>query len=334
MQMFHSATLKLTAWYLGILMTISVIFSFSIYLINFHEVSIRLENLQNNLLQTQSISTPFASGDDDFRELQAEQAAAQMILSLIYINIIILVGGGLGSYFLARRTLKPIEQAHEAQSRFTSDASHELRTPLAAMKAEIEVSLRDAKIDPAEARELLESNLEEVNKLIALSEMLLSMSRLDYDRLENSPVDMQATLEEVLKPYTAMKKRFTVNARKKAQATGDKAAFAELMRILIENALKYSPEKSKIAIRIYERMGRIGFEITNVGTISQKDIDHVFERFYRGDQSRTKSSENGLGLGLALAKKIVEIHAGDIHVFTKNGKVTFTVSLPILRISR
>ena len=329
--MFHSATLKLTAWYLGILMVISILFSVSIYEINFHEVNVRLENLQHGLAVSRVQTAPggFINGND-LRHQQSDAAAQQMIISLVYLNAIILVGGGLGSYWLARRTLRPIEEAHEAQSRFTSDASHELRTPLAAMKAEIEVSLRGGSIDSTEARQLLESNLEEVNKLIALSEMLLNMSRLDYDRLEKKSIDMPALLDEVLKPFPA--KRFNITARKKAVAVGDKAAFAELMTILIENALKYSPEKSKIDIRIFERVGRFGFEIANKGTISEKDLGHVFERFYRGDISRTLSSENGYGLGLALAKRIVEIHAGDIHVATKGGRVTFTVYLPTLRI--
>jgi signal transduction histidine kinase len=330
--MFHSATLKLTAWYLGILMIISILFSAAIYEINFHEVNVRLENLQNGLSinRTLKVSTGVYINGNDLRQEESEAAAHQMILSLLYINAIIFVAGGLGSYWLARRTLRPIEEAHEAQSRFTSDASHELRTPLAAMKAEIEVSLRGGTISSGEARQLLESNLEEVNKLISLSEMLLNMSRLDYDRLDKKSIDMPALLDEVLKAFP--RKRFDVTARKKATAVGDKAALAELMTILIENAIKYSPERSKINIRIFEKMGRFGFEITNKGTIAAKDLEHVFERFYRGDLSRTLSSENGYGLGLALAKKIVEIHAGDIHVFTKGEKVTFTVYLPTLRI--
>ncbi len=330
--MFHSATLKLTAWYLGILMLTSVLFSVAIYQINFHEVNVRLENLQHGLAISrvqEALPDGFINGND-LRRQQSDAAAQQMVLSLVYINAIVLVGGGLGSYWLARRTLRPIEEAHEAQSRFTSDASHELRTPLAAMKAEIEVSLRSGDISSTEARELLESNLEEVNKLIALSEMLLNMSRLDYDRLDKKSIDMPALLDEVLKSFP--RKRFDVTSRKKSVAVGDKAAFTELMTILIENALKYSPEKSKIDIRIFEKVGRFGFEITNKGTIAPKDLEHVFERFYRGDVSRTLSSENGYGLGLALAKRIVEIHAGDIHVATKGGRVTFTVYLPTLRI--
>ena len=162
--MFQSATVKLTAWYLAILMCISITFSVVIYQLNYHEVSNRLENLQHSIIDTLN---PLYSSQSIYRYEEgpgsplfneARKASAQMILSLVYINIVVLACGGLGAYFLARRTLRPIEDAHEAQSRFTSDASHELRTPLAAMKAELEVNLRDEKLSIDEARELLESN--------------------------------------------------------------------------------------------------------------------------------------------------------------------------------
>ena len=240
--MFQSATLKLTAWYLAIIMAVSLLFSVAIYQINFHEVTFRLENLQKGLTSQFTSSTIYTAGKD-LSEDQAEQASFQMIISLIYINIFILIAGGAGSYFLARRTLRPIEEAHEAQSRFTSDASHELRTPLTAIKAEIEVLLRDKVLDPVEVRELLESNLEEVDKLIQLSEMLLSLSRLDYDTLTKEKLDLPQVLNGALKPYIVSLKRFDIRTRKNAVIEGDKAAITELMNIVIDNALKYSPEQ-------------------------------------------------------------------------------------------
>jgi len=335
--MFQSATLKLTGWYLAILMLISILFSFAIYQINYHEVNVRLENLQNGLI----VNRPFMGGgmngniDDKLRQIQSQQAASQMILSLVYINLVILFAGGFGSYFLARRTLRPIEQAHEAQSRFTSDASHELRTPLAAMKAEIEVALRDEKIPPDEARELLESNLEEVDKLIQLSEMLLNLSRLDYDRLDKKRVNLSTLLNDTMKPFQASKKRFDITTHKNAIVLGDETALSELMSVLIDNSLKYSPEGSKITIRIYEKLTLVYFEISNEGpTISEENLSRLFDRFYRGDTSRTNSNQNGYGLGLALAKKITDVHNGDIQVSSKNDIIKFTFSLPTLRITK
>ena len=334
MQMFHSAALKLTAWYLAIIMLISILFSFAIYQFNFHEVNVRLENLQRGLVDI-SKAPPTGINSNYLRQAQSDEAALQMISSLIYINLFILIGGGFGSWFLAQRTLRPIQQAHEAQSRFTSDASHELRTPLTAIKAEIEVMLRGSHLDTNEARELLESNLEEVDKLIELSEMLLNLSRLDDGKLEKTQLNLPSVLEETLKPLKSSTKRFDLTLRKNATAYGNKAAIAELMNILVDNALKYSQPKSKISIRIFQRLTTVGFEIKTTGpTITPEALPHLFERFYQGDTSRTNSPKNGYGLGLAIAKKIVDIHDGEIHVESKNGITTFTFYLPILRITK
>jgi len=340
--MFRSATLKLTAWYLIIIMAISLIFSFAIYQINFHEVNVRLENLQRGLVDPNLFpganreATVMNDNPNDpenrLRLDQSQQASDQMILALIYVNAVILVAGGFGSYFLARRTLAPIEQAHEAQSRFTSDASHELRTPLATMKAELEVYLRDKNLPIAEARALLESNLEEVDKLIHLSEMLLKMSRLDYDKLEKTQLDIVTLLPTAMKPYSKHKKRFDITTRKTAMTVGNEPAIIELMSILIDNAIKYSPEDSRISIRIFERRLMTGFEITNIGKpISEDKLPHIFERFYRGDSSRTESNKNGYGLGLAIAKKITEIHHGYIQASSTDEETVFTFYLPNLR---
>ncbi len=320
-------------------MTISITFSIVIYQLNFREISFRLENLQHSLLDSSfylapsnNSLNPMSGGPNSPLSIQSRQAASQMSLSLVYINIVILVAGGLGSYFLARRTLRPIEESHEAQSRFTSDASHELRTPLATMKAELEVNLRDPNLSQAESRELLESNLEEVNKLIQLSEMLLQLSRLDHDKLEREPVDVVAILNEKLKVYKAASKRFDITTRKKAVANANEPAISELIGILIDNSLKYSPKNSKITIRVFEKRGMVGFEIHNTGEpIPEEKLPKLFDRFFRADTSRTNSSENGYGLGLSIAKKIIDVHHGDIQVSSNEDGTTFTFYLPILR---
>lgn len=342
MQMFQSATLKLTAWYLAILMTISITFSIIIYQLNFREISFRLENLQHSLLDNSLSVIPDANGNPHLNygpnsplSIQSRQAANQMALSLFYINLVVLVAGGLGSYLLARRTLRPIELSHEAQSRFTSDASHELRTPLAAMKAELEVSLRDPNLSQKESRELLESNLEEVNKLIQLSAMLLQLSRLDHNRLERAPVDIVAILHEKMKLYKSSSKRFDITARKKAIVIANEPAIGELISILIDNALKYSPKGSKITIRVFQKRTNIGFEIHNKSDrINEEILPKLFDRFYRADTSRTNSSQNGYGLGLSIAKKIIDVHHGDIFVTNNDNGTTFTFYLPILRINQ
>ncbi len=340
-KMFRSATLKLTAWYLAILMAISITFSVVIYQLNYREISFRLENLQHSIIEGYDGPAPmgnyfniFTQGPESPLLTESRKASNQMILSLLYINVAVFVAGGLGAFFLARRTLRPIAEAHEAQSRFTSDASHELRTPLSAMKTELEVNLRDPNLEIGEARELLESNLEEVNKLIKLSEMLLHLSRLDHEQLEVDTIDVPVMLEEIVKRYPKEKKRFDITARKKATTLANEPAISELMGILIDNAIKYSPSKTPIYIRVFEQRGQVGFEIRNEGDkIPEEKLPKLFERFFRADTSRNNGSKNGYGLGLSIAKKIVDIHHGDLTVSSSDEYTTFTFYLPIVRYS-
>lgn len=336
-RMFRSATLKLTAWYMLILMAISITFSVVIYQLNYREVSFRLESLQHSIIDTFNMpinSYLYQQSTDNPLLSESRKASSQMILSLVYINIVVFIAGGLGAFFLARRTLRPIAEAHEAQSRFTSDASHELRTPLSAMKAELEVYLRDKNLTIEEARELLDSNLEEVDKLIQLSEMLLKLSRLDHDKLEFNSIDVAILLEEHLKRFPQDTKRFKVTARKKAVTCGNEAAVNELISILVDNALKYSPPKSPIHIRLFEQRGQIGFEIKNEGNkIPEEILPKLFDRFFRADTSRTSGAKKGYGLGLSIAKKIVDIHHGELTVSSGEDATIFTFYLPIIRSS-
>jgi signal transduction histidine kinase len=287
-------------------MIISLTFSAAIYKIM--ELDLRLERLQTSY----EMKGPFAAKAKVLRLDEAAKASGTILVDLIFANLIILVLGGIISYLFARRTLQPIKEAHEAQSRFTSDASHELRTPLAVMKAEIEVVLRDKKADGTDLREVLESNLEEVEKLTALSEMLLRLSRMEHDKLKKSAVNMYDATRDALKLHKGAS-RVIVTTDKKVMAYANYAAVRELISILIDNALKYSPQESSVSITIALAGDRVCFAITNEGKgISSDRLPHIFDRFYQADDSRTATGEKGYGLGLALAKKIVELEGGDL----------------------
>jgi signal transduction histidine kinase len=308
-------------------MTISILFSVAIYQVTSNEVSMRLTRLQNGI-QIQPDYTPRPI--DTIRIDEAAEASSHIIIGLVYANVIILLGGGAGSLLLARRTLRPIEEAHEAQSRFTSDASHELRTPLAAMKAELEVTLRDKDVTKKELEDVLKSNLEEVEKLSRLSEMLLNLSRMDHDKLEHTAVNLLDVTNDVIKRFGQPAGRITVSSKQHAITDANEAAAAELVSILVDNALKYSPDDSVIAITLTKHSRQVCFEIINTGAgIDEHKLPHIFDRFYRGDVSRTNSGQQGYGLGLSLAKKIVELHNGELSVTSTPGLTTiFTVLLP------
>lgn len=307
-------------------MVISIIFSVSIFETTTHEVSTRLKRFEYNLqIATGINSRPVAT----LRNNETDIATANIITGLLFANgLILLVGGGM-SYLLARHTLRPIKDAHEAQSRFTSDASHELRTPLAAMKTEIEVALRDKSATKQDLVLTMKSTLEEVDKLTSLSQMLLNLSRLDHDKLKTSAVNLQTLTNDVLQRYKVPPTRLTVKSSKKVVTLGNEPALTELISILVDNALKYSPKSSLVVITLSRRNNSVCFEIINTGDgIDEAKLPYIFDRFYRADTSRTKRV--GYGLGLSLAKQIVQLSRGELLVTSTLGQSTiFTVLLPI-----
>lgn len=331
--MFHSAILRLTGWYLLLLMSISLIFSFTIYQAITGEIGERLTQFQTSLESPDSdiAVRPNHRLYSALRDHQQDTANRKILITLAYVNLLIFFGGGMLSYLLARRTLRHIEESHDAQTRFTSDASHELRTPLAAMKTELEVALRDPKLSKNEMRDLLQSNLEEVDKLTSLSKTLLQLSRLGHANLEMEKVSMNDTLAEVVQRYDKNARRIDLQLPKKQiYIRANQSTIEELLTILVDNALKYSPQKSRIKTTIKHDAKSVIFVISNKGEgIPPNKLPRIFDRFYRANESHNGA---GSGLGLALAKEIVEIHKGELSVSsTPNTQTTFTVSLPITR---
>jgi two-component system sensor histidine kinase CiaH len=328
--MFHSAALKLTYWYLAIIMAISAIFSLSLYRVYSSDLE-RNVNRQvayfNNILGPED-----ASYYGSLRNHQLKEDLNHLKASLILFNILVLAGGGAASYWLARRTLQPIEEALESQSRFASDASHELRTPLTAIQTENEVALRNKNISKAQTLSLIKSNLEEVGKLKALSEGLLTLA--SGSNLENlTPVRIRVVIAAALarneKSLTA-KRMKVVNNSGTHKIMGDLVSLTELFSIFIDNAVKYSSPGSTIRIDSTIQRQFIAVKIHDNGKgISKSDLPFIFDRFYRADSSRTKDQNGGYGLGLAIAKRIVRSHNGYIEVkSTVDAGTVFTAFMP------
>ena len=332
--MFDRATLKLTAWYLSILMAISIIFSIVIY--NDSTQVIRSE-IRHQIPYFQQLNLD-SNSNESFRALIAEQedsAKQHLQLELFFANLLIFVVAGFSSYMLARRSLRPIKEAMDAQGRFTADASHELRTPLTAMKSEIEVSLRDSGLSVSDYKDILVSNLEEIAKLESLSNGLLRLSRLDYrdSRLFESVSLAKIAYDAIEHHAKAIKKNAAIiyNEVEPVMIVGDSQHLTEVVAILLDNAIKYSPPKSSITLTS-KSSGHFGYlEVTDKGPgIKPDDLPLIFDRFYRSDVSRTKDKVEGYGLGLSIAKKIIELHGGVIEVSSVVGEgTTFKLKLPL-----
>jgi two-component system sensor histidine kinase CiaH len=329
--MFQSAAIKLTVWYLAIIMALSIGCSIALY-------NVSSTDLENNIRRRLPLSVNELLSPQDVRDLakiksrQLDTDLNHLKSNLISFNILVFLIGGGASYVLARRTLEPIEQSLDAQKRFTSDASHELRTPLTAMQAEIEVALRDPKLTKQQAAELLQSNLEEVEKLKRLSDGLLNLAQ-HQKPAHISAIKLKPSIEDALKKVekpAAAKKIIITDHSKDLTLKADNYSLSELLVILIDNAIKYSPEGSKIQISssISGKTGRISIKDQGIG-IKATELPHIFDRFYRSDTSRSKTQAEGYGLGLAIAKKIAGSLEGAIEVKSAPAKgSTFTISLP------
>lgn len=325
---FHATYLKLTAIYVLIIMAISVFFSISIYQISFQELDKGLRQ-QNRFLNElpDPLADPQRQKMDQMRLEQLAKSNQNLKINLIYFNLVILLLSSLGSYFFAKKTLQPIKEMVEAQNNFTADASHELRTPLTAMKTEIEVNLKDDKLSLANAKQLLKSNLEEIGKLEDLSTTLLSLARYEQNvRLEFKKIMLSDVMVEAYEKVESLAKKkniLFINNFDNVQILGDRQSLVELFVIIIDNAIKYSPANSKIFLTINKEQGNALVKIRDQGIGIEKDkLIHIFERFYQAEASRNKNNSKGYGLGLSIAKEIVNLHRGLIQVTSQYAKGT------------
>jgi two-component system sensor histidine kinase CiaH len=335
---FHNASIRLTTLYLLIIMTISLLFSLSLYQVASTEIERGFRGRPGPI--SQIIRTRNIDLVEDLITEQEEtivELKASLKSNLIILNVLIAVVGGMLSYFLARKTLHPIETAHNAQNRFTADASHELRTPITAMRTETEITLTEPNLTLKQAKEQLTSNIEELDKLTKLSEDLLKLARLDSVEATKMPTDINEVINiaiERVKPLAEKNKQlFKVSKIPKDKVMADSASLTEAFVTLLDNAVKYSPANSEIEISVSKNKNTVEIKIIDKGEgIKPADMPHIFERFYRADESRTKNGVPGFGIGLAIAKETIESHGGTVSA-TNNIKTgaTFTVLLPTLK---
>jgi signal transduction histidine kinase len=343
---FNRASIRLALTYLAIIMVLSVGFSIVLYKTSTGKLNIRLQPTANG--KTGKVARPAqayidingsSSGSTEISDLNAQlqkkvaDIRTDLVHKLIILNVGALAVGGVFSYYLARRTLKPIETAMNAQERFASDASHELRTPLTVMQAEIEVVLHKPKLSLARAKAALRSNYQEVTKLRQLSEGLLRLAQPKQNNADYTVVVIDevitAATNQVLKLAQAKHISITHTAPKLA-TWGDKQSLVQTIVILLDNAIKYSAPKSAISIEGRAEGSHIFLSIRDRGPgISAVDLPHIFERFYRTDTSRSKLTVSGYGLGLSIAQKIIQQHQGSIEVTSVLGQGSvFTIRLP------
>jgi heavy metal sensor kinase len=236
------------------------------------------------------------------------------------------------------RTFDRLQRSITEMRRFTADAAHELRTPLAVIRTEAEVALREHALHgqyrPEQFHRVAEVTLAETTRLSNLVGQLLTLSRQDagLQRLPQEDVSLKALLLDVMDALRVVveKKGQTLTAGELCERTvmGDDISLSQLFFNLIDNASKYTPVGGQISVTSTADADHIRIAITDSGIgIEARHFDHLFDRFYRVDASR---SGDGTGLGLAICRSIVQAHHGDLQANSKPGQgSTFTVILPV-----
>lgn len=214
-----------------------------------------------------------------------------------------------------------MRDAYRQQARFVSDASHELRTPIAVIKGYADMLDRWGKEDEAILEESIAAIKVESDNMQHLVEQLLFLARGDSGRTPVEKTDFSLTdmMKEVCSESAMIDETHTyrLDAAEDVQVYGDASLLKQTARILIENAKKYSPEGTRIVLAVKTKDGRPCFSIEDSGIGMDREAQaHIFERFYRADDSRARSS-GGTGLGLAIAKWIVDRHGGYFEVVSR-----------------
>jgi two-component system OmpR family sensor kinase len=234
--------------------------------------------------------------------------------------------------------LSRLEGSFASLRRFTADASHELKTPLTVLRSGIERAITHPKAPP-EVMEVLEETLVEVNRMAELVDALLTLARADEGRapLHLEQVLLQEVLGEVSETASILGEQGGVAVSvhvpdQPITMAMDRSRVRQLLMNLLTNAIKYTPQGGEVAIDCSRADAHVTLSVRDTGVgIAPGDLPHIFDRFWRADQARSRTGTRpGVGLGLAISKWIAEAHGGTITVQSRPGRgTTFTVTLPI-----
>ena len=272
-------------------------------------------------------------GDGETEQEFVTRSLGTLRWQLVAVDAAIVVIVGIGGLLYARSTLRPIRASVAAQKRFVADASHDLRTPLAIMKAEFEVALRRPDLDEA-TRPVLLSGLEEVDRMSDMVEDLLTLSRIDahQERLARASLDLGALARQTVDELSALAAAGGVALRADAAGgalgIGDEGHVRRALRNVVRNAVEHSPSGAQVEVAVQVTAG-VQVVVTDHGEgMPPEVLDHVFDRFYRGDAARSRD-RGGSGLGLAIARWALRGMGGDLTVESQVAAGTrVTLTLP------
>lgn len=216
------------------------------------------------------------------------------------------------------RAVKPVAESYEKQKQFITDAGHEIKTPLAIINADADVLLTEL-----DDNEWVQDIKVQTKRLSVLTNDLIRLSKLDHGTktLKLTKVDLTGIVSEEVNSFRAVaaqgSKTLKLEATEDTCVTGDPQALRELVSVLLDNAVKYSPDGEEINVSLKKENKTAVLRVRNVTAeaVSEDELDKLFDRFYRADPSR-ESGKGGYGIGLALARAAVEAHGGSITAHT------------------
>jgi two-component system, OmpR family, sensor kinase len=229
--------------------------------------------------------------------------------------------------------LESIETCYLAQQRFVSDASHELRAPLTAIQGNLELLHRHKDMPEGEREEALDEALKEANRLSRLVADMLALARADAgSTLKRSPIDLDPIVLDAFREarHLSRGQALSLSSFEPARVEGEEDRLKQLLLILLDNALKYTPANGQITVSLQRQAVDAVITVHDTGTgIPPDDLPHVFERFYRADPTRSRDP-GGTGLGLPIAQWIAQQHGGGIVLESRPDQgTTVAVRLPL-----
>lgn len=306
---------------------------------NKNEINIIYEININNQYSYRAINYQLEDGkytqvliNVDSENVISQKFRTTLVIAIVISIIFILIA----SYILSKNTLKPIIASWKKQNQFVQDASHELRTPLAIIQAKQENLLEKPESKIIDNAEDISITLKETQRLTKLIKELMELARSDSNKVKinKEKFNLDAEIKALISLYSeaayAQNKKLILKLEYKEQIMADLNKIKELLVILLDNSLKYTEENDSIEIKTYKKDNKCIIEVIDTGIgISKEAQEHIFERFYREEKSRTRE-KGGMGLGLSIAYNIVKIHKGNIRIDKNREKGTrMIVKLPV-----
>lgn len=257
----------------------------------------------------------------------------QMLLGLVILGLVTTVALGGGAWWLAGRSLRPLEESWHRQRTFIANAGHELKAPLTLLRASAEVVLRRTSPQDVSSRELLDNVLTESDHMAELVEDLLLLSRLDAHQMELNlqQVSLGDLLAELQRQFglVAEKQGVGFHTEGSGALAADRMRIRQILLILLYNALQHTPSGGSIRLSADTQADVVRIKVVDTGTgIPPEHLPHVFERFYRAESNRPMQAA-GTGLGLSIAKALTEAHGGRIRLSSQPGQgTTAEIELP------